>query len=257
MPVPPNLVPAVDVSVKYDWNSLVAGQYICVERVDRNNNLYILGRVDRLERLRNCHMLHMEVEKAFDDLGFELSRYQFQRLFPQAQRHSYPFRVEWKKPKNASVFHWASAVPITQAGAGGTSTRSSRRQQRSQPNYAYTPPPPPPVDAPTVDRLAPDLDDLLKKRAEQRRAHAQHRALLQEARMGVGDALRLLGLTYESGFAEFKTVRRKLMLEFHPDLETQHVLVNGETAREEFRERSRKIVEALALVLPVVQSNAN
>lgn len=86
-------------------------------------------------------------------------------------------------------------------------------------------------------------DDARKKLAEERRAYAQARKALSEARQKDDEYFLLLGVSRDITQQEFRVLKKKVMLKWHPDKKG-----NSGLSSEEFDERSKKFTDALSYV---------
>lgn len=85
--------------------------------------------------------------------------------------------------------------------------------------------------------------DTRKRLAEERRAYAQARRALSEARQKDDEHFLLLGVSRDISKQEFRLLKKKIMLKWHPDKKC-----NSELAPEEFDEKSKKFMDALSYV---------
>lgn len=217
MSCPTTLQPNVDFLTNLSWNALLPGEKIAMRREYNHGDIWVFGTVDKLEKLRNCHMLHLNIEQVWDSHNYQWNNRSINRSFSNSivARHrgvNQPFiaTVAWKKPKRVDIYKWNG--------------RTSYVKDTTPPKS--------------------DLDKLLEKKAQQRKAYAQHRNLLTDARIHARHVLEALGLSDDSTLADFKRVKRELLSKWHPDLETAFVLDGGDV--EEFRQRSREVTNNLS-----------
>lgn len=86
-------------------------------------------------------------------------------------------------------------------------------------------------------------EDARKRLAEQRRAYAQARRALQVARQEGDEHFSILGITREVTAEQFKVIKKKVMLQWHPDKK-----FSSHLSAEEFDSQSDKYMVALSYV---------
>ena len=85
--------------------------------------------------------------------------------------------------------------------------------------------------------------DAKAKLAEERKAYAKARRALQQAREVENNSFTILGLTEDVTEKEFKQVRKKIMLQWHPDR-----VGSSNLSKEDFERESKKFTDALSWV---------
>lgn len=226
-------------SLELEWNTLQPANFVVITREIRGGTHHFFGRVESVEKLRNCHMLNFEVWECWgaslDGLEEDMSR--IASIIDPEKRHrgNWPINARWKKGKGNTIRAWDPYVipgphPNRHMGRYGHSAFPSDRTAEKL------------VRLKEMDKL----DEELKGRAASRAAYAASRKLMQDRRDSLTHALQLTGLEYESTKDDFKRAQRSLMLKWHPDKEVYFTQGGGSKA--EFQKQSQKYMGALAYV---------
>lgn len=79
--------------------------------------------------------------------------------------------------------------------------------------------------------------------AQRRKAYAHQRRMLYYARKAQSDSFSVLGITPKVSGDEFKAIKRKMMMQYHPDRKVQSTLSEAE-----FDKKSKQVTDAIAYV---------
>lgn len=238
MMYPSQKTPQVPSIKRIEWNGLKSGDFIVITRSFKTTTYHFFGKVSLLEKLRNCHMLHFKIWECWYDgaSGRECWWQEIESVTKKRRQRGSAISVIstcWKKPKGSIVCAWDPTIAM---GPSFLKTRRGRHSNPSDSTQAHLGLPP----------SAQDIDDILREKAQQRQAYAAHRFVFQASRDELSEALLCIGLTREVNEWEFKTMRRKLMMKWHPDREFVFI-ENGGTPIQ-FRKKSSTIIAAIAKV---------
>lgn len=229
-------------TIELDWNKLGARDFVVVSKEHHGSVRHFFGQVDWVEKLRNCHMLHIDVWEVWGDGedAYEYNAHQVNEFSTGDRSDVLPAKANWKKPKGTVVRVWN---PANQTGY------KDRNHVDRKPRYGGLANAMP--SDKTFERMGNpvddnDLDSKLKARAGKRTAYVAARNLMRVFRDEMSEAFEMLGLTYDSTLDDFKKVQRTVMKQWHPDKEPVFVSNGGSTAT--FKVESDKWMAALSRV---------
>lgn len=209
---PPSRVSEIGVELQWHEDDLKPGTMVVVER----GTTVSFAEVRGVDKKRNCRLLLLDVESSYySDSGTKISSWRVDR---------YP---SWKKLKGSKVYRWITL---------------------RHPQYA-------PPDPELLKKLEEEkrLEEERKRkeeeerrvRAESRRLYKDQRRLLQLRRHSMSDCFTMVGLTMNSSEVEYKEVRKKVMLRWHPD---RLAFRPAGMTEEQYLAESKKHTDALAEV---------
>lgn len=228
-------------NTELDWNKLGVRDFVVVSKDVNGSVRHFFGQVDWVEKLRNCHMLHIDVWECWSDGadGYEFNDTQLNEFATGVRGSDVPCKSKWKKPKGAVVRAWD---PNNQRGYIPQTHTSRLNRYGSAPRKMPSDRTAEAVGTPTGS----DLDEKLRSRAGKRQAYVAARALMTVFRGELEESLTMLGMTLESTPEEFKRTQRTVMKQWHPDREAVYVASGGKLA--EFKRESTRWMAALAKV---------
>lgn len=222
------------------WNDLKPGQdIIMLHEVTalHRGQAFFFGKVESLERMRNCYMLNGYAEEYLNPVKHYTiptkanpNPYnpdllpQIIRSYRRGQQGS-ANRFRTKRLPTSRVWAWNRAF-------GDGSLREARKRASEK------------LVRPSL------LGDEFKAGAERRKAYAAHRNTLVVAKAQTTQAFETLQLPLSASMDDLKRKKRELLTIYHPD--KLLVFMKGGGTQQEFEKRSKLITDSIAEALEYI-----
>lgn len=214
--IPKYLLDEIDLTRKLEWNDVPVGASVVVIREEIANVYH--------KKVKNTFYMGKisQMERLRNCVMLNLGGgYRFEEggINTNPQRDYQTHR--WKKAPGSAVYAWNETLV------------NSRPGRMSQAKFK-------------------GIFSNLDANAEKRRTYVHHRNVLGEARHRVETCFSILGMTTDASVEDFKSVRRSIMVDWHPD-RLAVFLHKGKGTAEDFYKNSKKMTDALAEVGEYIQ----